>query len=91
MVEPTRTEEGYVNGYLIYTCTRCKDQKKFMLGDVNHDKKVDSSDAVLILRYLAGYEDEKFHKEIADFNRDGKVDSSDAVAILRFLAGYDDW
>ena len=57
-------------------------------GDANHDGKVDSSDAVMILRNLAGYEVPGFYEDTADFNGDGKADSSDAVAILRKLAGY---
>ena len=57
-------------------------------GDANHDGKADSSDAVAILRKLAGYEVENFYADTADFNGDGKADSSDAVAILRKLAGY---
>ncbi|MBR5871429.1 MAG: hypothetical protein IKZ09_10375 [Clostridia bacterium] len=60
----------------------------YLLGDANHDGKADSSDAVAILRKLAGYEVPNFHKDTADFNGDGKADSSDAVAILRKLAGY---
>ncbi len=59
-----------------------------MKGDANHDGKADSSDAVAILRNLAGYDVPNFHEDAADFNGDGKADSSDAVAILRKLAGY---
>jgi len=60
----------------------------YPLGDANHDGKADSSDAVAILRNLAGYEVPNFYEDTADFNGDGKADSSDAVAILRKLAGY---
>jgi len=62
--------------------------QQFVPGDANNDGKADSSDAVAILRSLAGYEDPGFNEEAADFNGDGKADSSDAVAILRKLAGY---
>ncbi|MBQ7299887.1 MAG: leucine-rich repeat protein [Clostridia bacterium] len=60
----------------------------YLLGDTNHDGKADSSDAVSILRKLAGYDVPNFYNDTADFNGDGKADSSDAVAILRKLAGY---
>ncbi|MBO5274332.1 MAG: dockerin type I repeat-containing protein, partial [Clostridia bacterium] len=60
----------------------------YLLGDANYDGKADSSDAVAILRNLAGYDVPNFHNDSADFNGDGKADSSDAVAILRKLAGY---
>jgi hypothetical protein len=62
--------------------------EKYAPGDANYDGKVDSSDAVMILRNLAGYEVPNFHEEAADFNGDGKADSTDAVAILRKVAGY---
>ena len=57
-------------------------------GDVNLDGKIDSSDAVAILRYVAGYTDEYFVVEYGDYNNDGQVNSSDSVAILHHLAGY---
>ena len=63
-------------------------QPQFVPGDANGDGKADSSDAVAILRNLAGYDVPNFNEEAADFNGDGKADSSDAVAILRKLAGY---
>jgi len=59
----------------------------FEPGDANHDGYVDSTDAVLILRHLAGYELEVYYEDTADFNRDGEDDSTDAVGILRKLAG----
>ena len=61
---------------------------EFVPGDANHDGKADSSDAVAILRNLAGYEVPDFYADTADINGDGLTDSSDAVAILRKLAGY---
>ena len=67
-----------------------EDYDVILLGDVNHDGEVNSGDAVVILRYLAEYDVEKFHEAIADFNQDGEIDSDDAVAILRYLAGYVD-
>ena len=58
-------------------------------GDVTGDGKVNSNDAVAILRHLAGYE---ITGSIAfgDVTGDGKVNSNDSVAILRRLAGYTD-
>ena len=59
-------------------------------GDVNGDGDVDISDAVALLRNLAGYQDESIISGNSDVNGDGEVDISDAVALLRRLAGYDD-
>lgn len=59
-------------------------------GDVNGDGDVDIFDAILLLRYIAEYEDEKFISANADFNGDGEVDVRDAIALLGYLAEFDD-
>ena len=59
-------------------------------GDVNGDGEVDVSDAIALLRYLAGYGDESTIPANGDFNGDGEVDVADAIALLRYLAGYTD-
>ena len=54
-------------------------------GDVNGDEKVDSTDAVLILRYAAQLGVD-IDTTAADVNGDGKIDSTDAVLVLRYAA-----
>lgn len=60
-----------------------------LLGDVNKDNKVDSKDAVLILKSyaesLAGGKSD-IDKSVADVNGDGSVDSKDAVIVLKYYA-----
>ena len=66
------------------------------LGDVNGDSKVDSKDAVLVLKNyaenLAG-KNTTIDKTSADVNADDSVDSKDAVWILKYyantLTGYE--
>ncbi len=66
------------------------------LGDVNGDSKVDSKDAVLVLKNyaenLAG-KNTTIDKTFADVNADDSVDSKDAVWILKYyantLTGYE--
>ena len=85
------TNENHITGqYTVIVSSHDVTQNAaiYLLGDANHDGKADSSDAVAILRKLAGYDVQDFYMETADFNRDNKADSSDAVAILRKLAGY---
>lgn len=59
-------------------------------GDVNGDGKVDILDAILLLRYIAEYEDENFISANADFNGNGEVDIMDAIALLKYVAESDD-
>lgn len=73
--------------YLI-TETELKEQS-IIYGDINGDGDVNSKDAVVLKKHLAGYEGLTFDSEAADMNRDNKVDSKDAVRLLRYLAGYD--
>ena len=66
------------------------------LGDVNGDNKVDSKDAVLVLKdyaeNLAG-KSTTIDKTVADVNADNSIDSKDAVWILKYyantLTGYE--
>lgn len=58
------------------------------VGDINGDGKINSSDAVQIVKYLIGSE-ELFENQIknADVNLDGEVTSLDALLILRYSVG----
>lgn len=59
----------------------------YLLGDVNQDKKVDSQDAVQILKHVAhNITLNSTQLKAADTNKDGKVDSQDAVQILKYVA-----
>ena len=57
-------------------------------GDVNEDGKINSRDALAVLRYAAG-QDVSINTANADVNEDGKINSRDALAILRYAAGQD--
>ncbi len=62
----------------------------YPLGDVNVDGKVDSVDALLILRYVAALPiTGTFNQQNGDVNRDGKTDSVDALLIQRYITGLD--
>lgn len=57
-------------------------------GDVNSDGKINVSDAVAVLKQVAGWQI-TIDKNAADTNSDGKIGVSDAVAILKWAAGWD--
>ena len=56
-------------------------------GDVNSDGSVNNKDAVLLLRYVAGYS-VTVNEDAIDTNGDGSVNNKDAVLLLRYVAGY---
>lgn len=59
-----------------------------LLGDANEDGKVNTGDAVAVLKHSAGSVMLTGQKLInADYNKDGKVNTGDAVGILKFAAG----
>lgn len=59
-----------------------------LLGDVNGDSKINSSDALNILQHATGLKniDDKWI-DIADVSFDSKVNSTDALAILQYATG----
>ncbi len=59
-----------------------------MVGDVNNDQRVNSADAILVLRHSAGLTTlTEVQKQAGDVNGDGKTNSGDAILILRKSAG----
>lgn len=71
------------------TPTPQKPVENIVLGDVNKDNKVDSKDAVLVLKSYAESlvgGASSVDKVRGDVNKDGSVDSKDAVKILKYYA-----
>lgn len=63
------------------------DATQIMMGDVTNDKKVNASDARLILRVSSKLESaDKVSLYNADTNADGKINASDARSVLRVAA-----
>lgn len=61
-----------------------------MKGDVNQDKTIDSSDAMLALLYSVGKPTEIADLSLADMNDDSRIDSTDAFIILKISVGIED-
>ena len=56
-----------------------------LIGDINADSRINSADALLILRHAVGLTTLSGNLLIsADWNGDGKVNSSDALEVLKF-------
>ena len=59
------------------------DQSYYAMGDVNMDGVINSSDALLVLRFALGLTISDGIVMFGDMNDDGKVDIEDSVLILR--------
>lgn len=66
-------------------------EPEFIIGDVDGDGTVTSSDAVMIQKYLAGIIDlDDMQKSVVDTNGDGKINIFDATRIQKYVAGVID-
>ena len=63
-------------------------ESEIMLGDLNGDGKVNTADAVLVLKNAANMiVFDETQEKAADVNHDDKVNTADAVLILKYAAG----
>lgn len=62
----------------------------YMPGDLDGNNKVNSTDVILLRRFIAGGYELSINEAAADVNADDKVNSTDAILIRRYIAGgYD--
>ncbi len=67
---------------------RYTDEPTAALGDLTGDSRIDSSDYLLLKRYMLGtFALSETQKPLADINRDGKVDSTDYLLLKRHILG----
>lgn len=60
----------------------------YKYGDVNLDKKINSSDALYILQISTGLKTPNgMQKALADVSNDGKINSNDALTVLMYATG----
>ena len=60
---------------------------KFLLGDVNVNKRIDIGDAVCIVNHMVSKSNSVFEAKAADLNGNGQIDIGDAVCIVNQLVG----
>lgn len=77
-----------VNAVTDNTITLTFEASARLPGDVNGDGKVDGRDALLLEKYLAGYE-VTIIEENANVTGDTRIDGRDALQLEKYLAGYD--
>ncbi len=76
---------------LAKTLTVTVQESAGLLGDVNGDEKINSTDAVWVLQHAVGLRTlTDAQKSLADVNKDGNINSTDAVWILQRSVGLRD-
>jgi hypothetical protein len=58
-----------------------------MPGDINQDKQVDLTDAILVLQIMSGITPNGTTNKGADVNGDGKIGMEEVVYILQVVSG----
>lgn len=89
MPSSTADNNGYYPTVDTFTTTLASGSitfSTFSKGDVSGDGKLNSTDALYILQFLAGNISSLSGAD-GDINKDGKKNSTDALYILQFLAG----
>lgn len=56
-------------------------------GDLNGDRVVNTTDVVMLMRYIAGGYSVIINEAAADVNGDGMINTTDVVYIMRYIAG----
>lgn len=78
-----------------YVCKRClhcdpdyTPEEEIILGDVNGDNKVNTTDAMLLRKYIANPNDPSIEIDLAaaDMNKDGKINSTDVMLLRKQIA-----
>jgi hypothetical protein len=59
-----------------------------LTGDLDENGSVNLKDAILLFRYVAGW-DVEFHTDAADMDGNGTVNSKDAILLFRYVSGWD--
>lgn len=93
----TELNAEYQDGYMTFTAyqlgtiavsTECPGTPAGMSGDVDADGEITDWDAIMLNRYLAGW-DVTIDLTAADTDKDGEITDWDAILLNRYLAGWD--
>ncbi len=59
----------------------------YIHGDLNEDKKVNTTDVIMLRRHIAGGYEQTVNERAADVNNDSKKNTTDVILMRRFIAG----
>ena len=62
-------------------------EEAWLLGDVNHDTRINIFDVTVTINYILGKNPESFHFKEADANQDGRLNIFDVTKIINIILG----
>ena len=72
-----------VNPELVNGCISIID---YLPGDLNSDRKINSTDIIMLRRHIAGKYEQTINEFAGDVNADGKFNSTDIIMLRRYVA-----
>lgn len=72
-----------VNTELVNGCISIID---YLPGDLNSDRKINSTDIIMLRRHIAGKYEQTINEFAGDVNADGKFNSTDIIMLRRYVA-----
>ncbi len=79
-------EVYYMNSHCL-NVTASVTAAEYMPGDVDRNGVVNTTDVILIRRFIAGGYNVEINKKAADVDANGQVNTTDVILIRRFIAG----
>ena len=58
-------------------------------GDINQDKQIDLTDAIIALKIISGIDPDTVVRKVADINGDGKIGTEEAIYALQIAGGME--
>ena len=72
-----------INPELVNGCITVID---YLPGDLNSDRKINSTDIIMLRRHIAGKYEQTINEFAGDVNADGKFNSTDIIMLRRYVA-----
>lgn len=72
-----------INPELVNGCITVID---YLPGDLNSDRKINSTDIIMLRRHIAGKYEQTINELAGDVNADGKFNSTDIITLRRYVA-----
>ena len=72
-----------INPELVNGCITVID---YLPGDLNSDRKINSTDIIMLRRHIAGKYEQTINEFAGDVNADGKYNSTDIIMLRRYVA-----